>query len=315
MSTTAFADTDDKEQKVNMNPYSVKIMTVSDAEAMISAYFKSNNINIEIGSEEYIEYLTDLLMFETDEELKKLDQYEDFKIYASEYLSELNNPSSVVETDDCILLNSVEQRKKIDTIKIEAEKEDSVNSEIVSINSGDVEAMAAKGYSDAKAVEYARKWAKSRNPLYKSYGADCTNYVSQCVKAGGKSMTKPSSIPTGVKGTTKYWYSVRYEEWHTNHYVYKWKESSSFINVADFYTYWKNRGIKTASYSSKAKLQNGVSVGDVVQLKNGKGKWFHSIIITGGSKGARTYCGHTKNRKDEPVKNISGAVSYRSLKF
>lgn len=97
--------------------------------------------------------------------------------------------------------------------------------------------------------------------------------------------------------------------------MYKWKESSSFINVADFYTYWKNRGIKTASYSSKAKLQNGVSVGDVVQLKNGKGKWFHSIIITGGSKGARTYCGHTKNRKDEPVKNISGAVSYRSLKF
>lgn len=128
-------------------------------------------------------------------------------------------------------------------------------------------------------------------------------------------MTKPQWIQEGVKDTTNYWYSVRYEEWHTNNYVYRWKESSSFIRVADFYSYWKNKGIKTASYSTKAKLQDGVSIGDVVQLKNGDGKWFHSIIITGGTKGSRTYCGHSYARKDEPVKNISGAVSYRALEF
>lgn len=177
------------------------------------------------------------------------------------------------------------------------------------------ESLATKGYSDSAAVAYARKWAKSRNSQYNSYSSDCTNFVSQCVEAGGKNMTKPSTVPIGIKETTSYWYSVRYKEWHGNSYVYKWNESTSFIRVADFYTYWKNKGITTASYSSKEKLQNGAAIGDVVQLKNGDGKWFHSIIITGGTKGAREYCGHSSKRLDEPVKNISGAVSYRALKF
>ena len=263
----SFADTTDMKKDPKSDLDSLRIKTVSDAEEMISAYFKINDINVEIGSEEYVDYLTDILMYEADEGLKKLNQYEDFKIYASEYLCELNNPKlTVIKEGNYVVLNGAEQRKTIAAIEKEAMEEHLITD---SETSPTKNVLASKGYSDAKAVEYARRWAKTRNPLYKSYGADCTNYVSQCVKHGGKSMTKPSPIPKGVKGTTKHWYSVRYEEWHTNHCVYRWKESSSFINVGDFYSYWKNKGIKTVSYSSKAKLQNGAAVGDVVQLKNG----------------------------------------------
>lgn len=307
-----FAEENETTVQSNVEIENLKVKTVSDAEKVLEYYFKQNNISIETGSSEYVDYLTDLLMFENDEDLKKLPQYEDIKIYASEYLSNLNNADAVVEKDKKIYLNVSEQHKTIDLIKQEAKEEMSLDEKN---NAFSNEMMASNGYSDSNAVKYARKWAKSRNSLYNSYSSDCTNFVSQCVKAGGKSMSKPSTISTGVKQTTKYWYSVRYEDWHTNHYIYKWNESTSFIRVSDFYTYWKNKGIQTVSYSSKAKLQKGVVIGDVVQLKNGNGKWFHSIIITGGSKGARKYCGHSSNRLDEPVKNISGSVSYRVLQF
>ena len=42
-------------------------------------------------------------------------------------------------------------------------------------------------YNREKAVEYAKKWAFSRNPYYYNFdndGGDCTNFISQCVYAG-----------------------------------------------------------------------------------------------------------------------------------
>ena len=38
-----------------------------------------------------------------------------------------------------------------------------------------------------RAVEYARRWALSRNPIFEDYtgiGGDCTNFVSQAIFAG-----------------------------------------------------------------------------------------------------------------------------------
>lgn len=44
-------------------------------------------------------------------------------------------------------------------------------------------------YGRDAAASYARKWALSRNPDYKQSDADCANFVSQCIKAGGYQMT------------------------------------------------------------------------------------------------------------------------------
>ncbi|MCK0195991.1 amidase domain-containing protein [Ancylobacter sp. 6x-1] len=52
-------------------------------------------------------------------------------------------------------------------------------------------------YNRMKAVDYARRWALGRNPMYADYsaskggGGDCTNFMSQCVLAGGWSMVLP----------------------------------------------------------------------------------------------------------------------------
>lgn len=296
--------------------YDAKIKNVSDAEEFIQRYFEEQHLNIELGSSEYVEYLTNILMFEDDEDLKQLSQYDDFKIYASEYLNQINNLSNNTINEKKVLMSKKEGEKTISEIKKEARNEELVVQKITKDREKASKTMLfVNGYNSSKSVKYARKWANDRNPLYNSYLSDCTNFVSQCIYAGGEPMTKPGNMPDGVKETTNYWYSVRYEDWHGNNFVYNWRESSSFIRVTDLYTYWVHKGAHAEYYSNKTKLQNGVSIGNVVQLKNGDGKWFHSIIITGGEKGDRKYCGHSSNRKDEPVKNISGAVSYRALKF
>ena len=42
-------------------------------------------------------------------------------------------------------------------------------------------------YERGQALEYARRWALGRNPLFYNFtgqGGDCTNFISQCLLAG-----------------------------------------------------------------------------------------------------------------------------------
>ena len=290
-------------------------MTVGDAENELTVYLQKYHPEIQIGSEQYVDFLVDLLMFEDEKMLEKHPQYEEIKIYASEYLDQISSggmveSKTVGNGDEIKILLDKEKQKKIETVKLEAVQQERLDAILENENSSQLVPYSA--YSNNKAVAYAKKWAKDWNRAYGRHTADCTNFVSQCVFAGGKTMKKPSGTLPLIKKTTNYWYSVRFPNGRES---FTYRESSSFINVGDFYTYWKQHGVKTVQYSTKKKLQNGVVLGNVVQLKNGKGKWFHSIIITGGEKGARTYCGHSKPSLDQPISKISTAVAYRAIKF
>lgn len=51
--------------------------------------------------------------------------------------------------------------------------------------------MRNAAYEREKAVAYAHKWAFGRNPAYYDFeniGGDCTNFASQCIRAGGGAM-------------------------------------------------------------------------------------------------------------------------------
>ena len=43
-------------------------------------------------------------------------------------------------------------------------------------------------YDREAAVWYADRWWNDRNPEYPVFDVDCTNYVSQCLRAGGAPM-------------------------------------------------------------------------------------------------------------------------------
>lgn len=70
-----------------------------------------------------------------------------------------------------------------------------------------------KDYYDVeKAVEYARTYALKRNPDYPAFENNCTNFVSQCLAAGGISMTGKETISNTkrlkVSKKSTDWYSV-----------------------------------------------------------------------------------------------------------
>jgi hypothetical protein len=46
-------------------------------------------------------------------------------------------------------------------------------------------AGGAAGFNRIAAIGYAVKWAYGRNPQYNKYGTDCTNFLSQIMRAGG----------------------------------------------------------------------------------------------------------------------------------
>ncbi len=116
-------------------------------------------------------------------------------------------------------------------------------------------------YNVDAAVAYADKWATSRNPQYKAYpGVDCSNFVSQCLYAGG--------MPKNSK-----WYPASY----------------AWINVSGAIANFKNYGTFMAANN------NNVLKGNPVYYDwNSNGVYDHTAICVGkNSSGTPIIDAHT----------------------
>lgn len=116
-------------------------------------------------------------------------------------------------------------------------------------------------YSRQIAVEYAYKWWNKRNPNFYNFdnlGGDCTNFVSQCLFAGGISMNYSQ-------------YGWFYK--NTN------SRSPSWTGVEQFFNFAINN---QSSIGVKAKqvLINQIEVGDVIQLWQNGNRFNHSLFVT-----------------------------------
>ena len=115
-------------------------------------------------------------------------------------------------------------------------------------------------YNRTKAVEYARKWALRRNPAYYDFqmlGGDCTNFVSQCIYAG-------SGVMNYTPDTGWYYISLsnRAPAWTGVEFLY------------DFLT--RSRGV--GPYAREVSEREALP-GDVVQLADRGGDWYHTLMI------------------------------------
>jgi hypothetical protein len=162
----------------------------------------------------------------------------------------------------------------------------------------------AEAYDGNKAAGYAIKHAKSYNANYPKMGADCTNFVSQCVKAGG---IKVKSVPTSKIGysnlgnvfkTEAYWDCQKYT--CTQSFLgieirkktdFVWTSTWSIVSKDKngfwgFYQHMKNRFAKTKEYSVATeselnKFLSDCSTGDILQaLEPGKTTKSHSVVVT-----------------------------------
>ena len=155
-------------------------------------------------------------------------------------------------------------------------------------------------YNRQRAVEYARKWALSRNPLFLDFtgsGGNCTNFVSQCIFAGCGVMNYTPTFG---------WFYISPEErapaWTGVDELY------SFLTAApDFAEANKGYG----PYGRDASVARTVELGDVIQLRNSRGAFYHSLIISGFTDTDVLVCAQSDDALDRPL----STYNYTSMRI
>jgi hypothetical protein len=128
--------------------------------------------------------------------------------------------------------------------------------------------IITKRYNRERAVEYAKNWALSRNPLFNDYtgiGGNCTNFVSQSLLAGSCVMDY-----TELFG----WYyesdSNRSPSWTGVQFLYEY-----LVGAGDY----PDNTLRQGPYGREVRASQ-TQIGDVVQLSR-EGRFYHTLIITG----------------------------------
>lgn len=144
------------------------------------------------------------------------------------------------------------------------------------------------GYDRRRAWEYAHRWAYGRNPLFYNFtgiGGDCTNFISQCLLAGCCTM---NCTPTFG------WYynsaSDRTASWTGVQYLYNFLTS--------------NTG--PGPYGREARLGE-LETGDLVQLGDSQGQFYHTLFITGCRGGRCLVAAHSYDTFGRPLGSYSFA--------
>lgn len=167
-------------------------------------------------------------------------------------------------------------------------------------------------YDVQKAVAYARTYAFENNPEYGRFEYNCTNFVSQCLVAGGIAMQGEPEISErrrwNISGDMTEWYSnsEKCDSDELTHY----SMSETFIKTDAFFQYFtEEQGyeftIYDNNYSGNLKCYEEMAAGDVLVLYNEDGTVAHLGLISGiGDKNAY-YCGNTAGRRDFSVFTIN----------
>ena len=151
-------------------------------------------------------------------------------------------------------------------------------------------------YNRQRAVEYARKWALSRNPLFVDFtgqGGNCTNFVSQCVFAGCGVMNYTPTFGwfyRSVSDRAPAWTGV--------------DELFSFLTGAPAFVS-ANGG--TGPFATDARVSGQIELGDVIQLANGNGSFYHTLIISGFTENDILVCAHSDDALDRPISTYTFA--------
>lgn len=120
--------------------------------------------------------------------------------------------------------------------------------------------MNIKNYNRITAINYAKKWALSRNPIYYNFdpvGGDCTSFVSQSLYAGSLKMN----------------YNLENGWFYNNGY----DKSPSWSGVEYLYKFLT----KNKSYGPRGKevSEREIEAGDIVQLSFSGNNFEHSLFI------------------------------------
>jgi hypothetical protein len=158
-------------------------------------------------------------------------------------------------------------------------------------------------YNRTAAKNYADQYWSSYNSTYGNYylqqGLDCTDFVSQAIYQGmGYTVPPANTTGMGTYGDDTQWYFD---------FVSK-TGSSPWVGVPQQYAFITGNTSKKGPYGQENTLC-ATKVGDIIQLRDGSGAWFHEAIVVNSTY---PYCGslstylidaHTEKRYHYPLSN------------
>ena len=137
-------------------------------------------------------------------------------------------------------------------------------------------------YNRSAAVEYAKRWALSRNPDYYNFdgsGGDCTNFISQCIYAGKKEMN--------YKKDVGWYYNSAYDR------------AAAWTSVEYLYNFLINNN--SAGPRGKEIPLSNAETADIVQLSFNGTEFSHSLFITQTTPEILV-CAHTYDAYNKPLR-------------
>lgn len=328
MSMTAFAA-----ERNNTSAYSE--ISLGEIQEMLVSYLDDAGLPFEPGTTDYYEYIVEQLLDHTDTNLRGNENYDLIHAYMAEYkvnyedyllcqalLTDEYEADLVIDditrSNDCISADG-------DTGMVQFSVTESFLSktiaDIIEENTNRYNAVPnntrsskLSGYSASDAANYAVKWGEDHNSVYPNYslsGGDCTNFVSQCIYAGGLAMNG-SSASVGTVDSTSKWYCIYIK---STLGVRKYAITTSWIRVSDFNTYLGSL-VSKSTKTTLSTLISSCSAGDVVQLADKTtGTPYHSIIINAKGSATAYFCGHTSNRSNADVKDYLDDSSDKFILF
>lgn len=152
--------------------------------------------------------------------------------------------------------------------------------------------MQIKDYNRDKAIVYAQKWAYLRNPKFYNYdgiGGDCTNFVSQCIYEGCKTMNYDT-----ING------------WFYNNANDK---SPSWTGVEFLYKFLiNNKGV--GPFARKCSIEE-LEPGDIVQLSFDGVKFAHTLFVVNNVGEKIFVATHTFDSYNRDM----NTYSYKKIRF
>ena len=159
--------------------------------------------------------------------------------------------------------------------------------------------LIEKPYNRMRAVEYARTWALSRNPLFVDFtgiGGNCTNFVSQCLLAGSCVMNYTPDFG---------WYYISAED-----RAPAWSSVEYFFDFLTQTPRFASRNGGEGPYGAVVDREEAM-VGDVIQYANRDGDWYHTVIISEILPDDILVCAQSDNALDRPL----SSYNYADLRF
>jgi hypothetical protein len=152
-------------------------------------------------------------------------------------------------------------------------------------------------YHRQAAVDYAHRWAYSRNPSYADFetmGGDCTNFASQCLYAG-----------LGVMNFTPTfgWYYLSLND-----------RAPAWTGAPYFHQFLTRRQESPGPVAVSSRLEDCLP-GDFVQLSFGDGVYSHTLVIvecaSPASMEQTLIAAHTYDTDYRPLSQYS----FKSIRF